>query len=243
MLVSSGVKSYAIFTYFCGDIQWPGPAGVGYYAPPATFYNHSLAFSPLEVSELACTHVDSEWNNVIIDLQPGNVILPSTPAPVSLTGKQLYLNLSVSLSVLCHTGSCRLAGYEECCTGISCLGAPMSSPPCFCDAFCVFFGDCCYDASHICFGMTTEYAAMFCFYIAIQLLSFALMQHQLLICWLQMETTSQESTLKVLFQKLCRLSLVEMWLELTSTLSKSLKQSFIISLLTLLKYTLIIPVC
>ena len=163
----------------------------------------------------------------------------------SLVNRSILNHLS--LIALCYTGSCRLAGYEECCTGFSCLGAPVSSPPCFCDAFCVFFGDCCYDASHTCLGMTTADTAIICFnnndYLAIHLLSLVLMQHQLLICWLQMGTTSQRSTLKVLFQKLYRLSPVEMSLGLTSTLSKSLKQSFIISLLMLLKYTLVIPVC
>ena len=81
ILVTNGTKSYSIFTYKCGEIEWSGPVSVGYNAPPNTYYNHPLTLTSLPINALACSHLESEWNNVITDLQPGNVILPSPPQP------------------------------------------------------------------------------------------------------------------------------------------------------------------
>ena len=49
-----------------------------------------------------------------------------------------------------HTGSCVAAGFDDCCTGFFCFGAPVFD--CYCDTFCTFFGDCCFDFYDICDG-------------------------------------------------------------------------------------------
>lgn len=68
------------------DVNWSGPFEIGYQAPPTYFYNHPLSFGEFEISELACAHENSLWNNIIVDLQPGNTILPITPAPPQFSG-------------------------------------------------------------------------------------------------------------------------------------------------------------
>ena len=52
-------------------------------------------------------------------------------------------------------GSCRNAGFTECCTTGSCVGTPVGDVPCYCDFICVFFGDCCFDADATCHGKYT----------------------------------------------------------------------------------------
>ena len=47
-----------------------------------------------------------------------------------------------------HAGSCREAGYTECCTDIICAGQPVAD--CYCDAGCRTFGDCCDDIDETC---------------------------------------------------------------------------------------------
>ena len=47
-------------------------------------------------------------------------------------------------------GSCRRAGYTDCCEGGACEGVPGG---CFCDPFCSDFDDCCEDLEEICPGI------------------------------------------------------------------------------------------
>jgi len=85
-LTTNGTKSYAVYTFKCGELLWSGPAAIGYNAPPNKYYNHPITEAPLPADEIACVHQDSMWNNVIIDIQSSNVILPTTPEPHTLTG-------------------------------------------------------------------------------------------------------------------------------------------------------------
>ena len=79
---------------------------MGYNAPPNTFYNHPITLSPLPITDLACTHAESVWNNIILDLQPGNVILPTTPQP-ALSGKIMCMYIE------CVCTSCVLSVHIQ----------------------------------------------------------------------------------------------------------------------------------
>ena len=37
-------------------------------------------------NSIACVHLVSPWNNIVYDLQPGSVILPTTPEPSEFIG-------------------------------------------------------------------------------------------------------------------------------------------------------------
>ena len=106
-MITNGTKSYAVYTYKCGDLEWSGDATIGFNAPPDDYYNHPLSEADISTDEVACVHVDSAWNNVIIDLELNPLILPSTPEPSSFVGTLQYLHSSkriifnLSLRFLC----------------------------------------------------------------------------------------------------------------------------------------------
>jgi hypothetical protein len=130
VLLTDGSKSYAVFTYMCGSLQWSEAATIGLNAPDHNIViNHPLSGTGF-TDEIACIRTGSNTNNLIYDLQTSPVILSVTPTP------------SNSL------GSCVAAGYTDCCEDFPCFGAPI--PDCYCDSECTLFGDCCYDFDLVC---------------------------------------------------------------------------------------------
>lgn len=87
ILVTNGLKSYAVFTYRCGYLEWTSPTTIGLNAPLDYYFNHPLTGTMISADEIACVHVSSEWNNVVINMEQNPVILPMTPQPSSFTGK------------------------------------------------------------------------------------------------------------------------------------------------------------
>ena len=75
-----------MYTYKCGELEWSNDATIGANAPLDGYYNHPLTLTDISPDEIACVHLDSVWNNVIVDLEPNPVILPMTPAPSSFIG-------------------------------------------------------------------------------------------------------------------------------------------------------------
>lgn len=143
-----------MYTYKCGELFWPESAIIGFNAPLMDFSNdfHSGNSSHL----IACTHLNSPWNNIVYDLQPGSVILPITPEPLIFTGQFLCITYILPQSVviplvkyafLTFAGSCVMAGYTSCCNNSFCGGFPND---CYCDPICTIYGDCCYDFVDIC---------------------------------------------------------------------------------------------
>ena len=57
-------------------------------------------------------------------------------------------------------GSCIDAGYTNCCTSGVCIGEPDVAN-CYCDDYCIGFGDCCSDFFDICPGLQTQTYAPF----------------------------------------------------------------------------------
>ena len=88
-----------MFTYRCGYLDWSSAATIGINAPPDYYYNHPLTGTEISPDEIACVHINSEWNNVIIDMEPNPVILPMTPEPSSFIG-ELYKEINVFATIL-----------------------------------------------------------------------------------------------------------------------------------------------
>ena len=87
IVITNGSKSYAVYTYRCGNMSWSEEATIGFNAPPSLYEVHPKTDTELNPDTIACVHEDSPWNNVIYDLEPSPIILPVTPAPSSFTGK------------------------------------------------------------------------------------------------------------------------------------------------------------
>lgn len=102
ILITNGTKSYSVFTYKCGDLNYPDIAVVGYNVPLGSYENHPLSDTDVDADAIACVHLDSVWNNVMYDLQPdGNFVLANTPEPSEFIGTvSYYLSLSVKSEVV-----------------------------------------------------------------------------------------------------------------------------------------------
>lgn len=85
IIITDGRKSYSIYTYKCGDLFWPESAIIGFNAPLMDFINDPHSGNSAHI--IACIHFSSLWSNIVYDLQPGSVILPTTPEPSSFTGQ------------------------------------------------------------------------------------------------------------------------------------------------------------
>ena len=82
LIVTDGSKTYAVFTYKCGELNWAGNAVIGFNAAGDYHDNHPLA--GLTTSNLvACVHTSdgSDWNNVIYNLVPNPDALSNAPTP------------------------------------------------------------------------------------------------------------------------------------------------------------------
>lgn len=65
--------------------MWSDPATIGLNAPTNIRINHPLSGTSI-VDDIACIRQDSEWNNLIYEMETNPVILPITPAPANSIG-------------------------------------------------------------------------------------------------------------------------------------------------------------
>ena len=87
ILITDGIKSYAIYTYKCGAIQWGSNAIIGFNAAGTYYQNHNLSGLPT-VPDIACQALPEQVNNVVYDLVPSGSQCPSTtPAPPTSLGE------------------------------------------------------------------------------------------------------------------------------------------------------------
>ena len=92
VLITNSTKSYAIFTYKCGELDFSDTAVIGYNIPVGSYENHPLSDTDVPANVIACVHLDSVWNNVVYDLQPdGNTVFIGTPEPLQFIGIQALL--------------------------------------------------------------------------------------------------------------------------------------------------------
>lgn len=96
LIITNGTKTYAVFTYQCGYLNWAGEATIGFNAAAEYYANHPLA--SLTTSNLiACVHtgVGSDWNNVIYDLVPNPDALTTEPTPPP------FSSIGMSMTYMC----------------------------------------------------------------------------------------------------------------------------------------------
>ena len=87
MLITNGTQSYSIFTYKCGELDFPDIAVIGYNVPLGQYKTHPLSNTDISPDTIACVHLDSVWNNVVYDLTPHEgTIYTATPEPSDFIG-------------------------------------------------------------------------------------------------------------------------------------------------------------
>ena len=113
MAITDGSQSYVVYTYRCGDLQWPGGATIGYNGGPVgNFYqNHPLSGD--FANSIACINTGvTEWSNVIynvsIDMyfptgQPTTTETGELHASVPILTNSHNINLCQVLCLICLT--------------------------------------------------------------------------------------------------------------------------------------------
>lgn len=90
IITDGNIKTYAVYTFKCGSLNWAGEATIGFNAGGDYYDNHYLSGLP-QSNAVACVHINvgSEWNNVIYNLvpSPGDYTGLPTPEPPSSLGK------------------------------------------------------------------------------------------------------------------------------------------------------------
>ena len=71
ILITNGSRSYAVFTYKCGLLEWSGGATIGFYAEGDFYMNHPL--SGVNSTQIACVN-GGLWNNVVYSLKGMSVV-------------------------------------------------------------------------------------------------------------------------------------------------------------------------
>ena len=70
VVVTNGTKSYAVFTYKCGELNWVmgSSAGIGFSASNTLFANHPLS-RKTNVNDIACHNQQCRpWSNVLYEI-------------------------------------------------------------------------------------------------------------------------------------------------------------------------------
>ena len=71
-MTDSQHKSYAIFSYKCGALNWNNADNmIGYRTPDDSSY-HPLSSSPYP-NAVACSNTESVWSNIVYDISPAQV--------------------------------------------------------------------------------------------------------------------------------------------------------------------------
>ena len=70
-MITDDIKSYAVYTYKCGDLQWGDESTIGFNAGAEHYENHILT-GHFQAHFIACLQNDSgsAIKNVIYDLVP-----------------------------------------------------------------------------------------------------------------------------------------------------------------------------
>lgn len=69
ILITDGIKTYAVYSYECGKMAWSSKAVIGYNAIGTYFENYNTSGS-FKVREVACMALPEEVNNLVYDLVP-----------------------------------------------------------------------------------------------------------------------------------------------------------------------------
>lgn len=73
-MITNGYRSYAVFTYNCGQLEWSGDAIIGFKADNDLYGTHPL--SGQDASSIACENEpEAAWNNVVYQLSKFTYVL------------------------------------------------------------------------------------------------------------------------------------------------------------------------
>ena len=78
-MATDGTLSYAIFTYWCGGLNWIDSydyAGIGFSIGQDFFVNHELSLTP-SVNDIAC--LNDGWSNVVYLVSEQDVCVVANP--------------------------------------------------------------------------------------------------------------------------------------------------------------------
>ena len=82
IITTDHMRSFAVFTYKCGDIGYSNSATIGFTAGDVLFANHPLTVRK-RAQDIACINSpESQWVNVIYELTSEDL------QPPDITGKQ-----------------------------------------------------------------------------------------------------------------------------------------------------------
>ena len=85
--ITDGSQSYAVYTYRCGDLQWPGGATIGYNGGPVGGFYENHPLSGAAANSIACINTGvTEWSNVIYNVSIDTYI-PTGQPPTNESGK------------------------------------------------------------------------------------------------------------------------------------------------------------
>ena len=76
-----------MYTYRCGDLQWPGGATIGYNGGPVGGFYENHPLSGATANSIACINTGvTEWSNVIYNVSIDTYI-PTGQPPTNESGK------------------------------------------------------------------------------------------------------------------------------------------------------------
>ena len=82
IITTDYMRSFAVFSYKCGDIEYPNSATIGFTAGDVLYANHPLTLRG-RAQDIACINSpESEWVNVVYELTSEDLQLRN------VTGKQ-----------------------------------------------------------------------------------------------------------------------------------------------------------
>ena len=100
IVITDGNKTYAVYTYHCNDIQWSDGSVIGFNAGGSYYTNHPLSDS-ISASDIDCVHSpESEWNNVIYDVNPNGTTLYTPPVLSGEHFQDSYKEWFITFSLL-----------------------------------------------------------------------------------------------------------------------------------------------
>ena len=86
--ITDGFQSYAVYTYRCGDLQWPGGATIGYNGGPLGGFYENHPLSGDSANTIACLNAGvTEWSNVIYNVSI-DMYLPTGLPVTTETGER-----------------------------------------------------------------------------------------------------------------------------------------------------------
>ena len=81
MITDSSSKSYAIFTFFCGDLNWARGPTIGYNAASDFYINHPATGAD-DADIIDCTNGPGTYYHLVYNISAENFVTPEPPTPV-----------------------------------------------------------------------------------------------------------------------------------------------------------------